>query len=188
MIEDFLEGNKRFVETDFKQKKDHYAALTKSQSPKALWIACSDSRVDPERITSAEMGEIFVHRNIGNLVPENDLNIATVLEYAVNHLKVKDIVVCGHSNCGAMKALVSDGSPADQYIPGWLENAKIILADVDSNLAPAEKMKAIEIANIKQQLKNLKGYYMVNEAIARGDLEIHGIYYDLETGLLEKIA
>ncbi|MBN1433042.1 MAG: carbonic anhydrase [Methanomicrobiaceae archaeon] len=188
MIEDFLEGNKKFVETDFKQKIEHYAALSRGQSPKALWIACSDSRVDPERITSADMGDIFVHRNIGNLVPGNDLNIATVLEYAVNHLKVKDIVVCGHSNCGAMKAMVSESSSGDRFIPGWLENAKAVLDDVDSSIGPAEKMKAIEIANINRQLKNLKGYYMVSEAIERGDLEIHGIYYDLETGLLEKIA
>lgn len=188
MIEKYLDGNKKFVEEDFKKDIDHYMALSKAQSPKSLWIACSDSRVDPERITSAKMGDIFVHRNIGNLVPVNDPNIATVIEYAVNHLKVEDIVVCGHSNCGAMKALVSEASPGDQYIPGWLENAKKVLDNVDPGVKPEEKMRAIEIENIIQQLKNLKTYYMVNDALAAGNLEIHGVYYDLGTGLLEKIA
>jgi len=186
MIEEFLEGNKRFVEEDFKKKKEHYLALSKGQNPKALWIACSDSRVDPERIISAEMGDIFVHRNIGNLVPENDLNTATVLEYAVNHLKVQDIVVCGHSNCGAMKALVSERSPEDRYIPEWLEKAEPVPAVAELNAA--ERMKGIEIENIRRQLKNLKGYYMVQRALKHGDLEVHGIYYDLETGLMEKIS
>jgi carbonic anhydrase len=187
MIEEFLEGNKKFVENDFKKNAGHYSALSVGQSPKGLWIACSDSRVNPERIISAEMGEIFVHRNIGNLVPENDLNIATVLEYAVNHLKVGDIVVCGHSNCGAMKALVSEGGSGDRYIPGWLENAKPALENSGTESGSAVDMKSVEIENIKEQLKNLRGYDMVRDALAAGDLEIHGVYYDLETGLVEKV-
>lgn len=187
MIDAFIEGNRKFVEEDFKKKKDHYSALSKSQSPKALWIACSDSRVNPERITSAEMGEIFVHRNIGNLVPEDDLNLATVLEYAVNHLKVDDIVVCGHSNCGAIKTLVSGCGPGDRYIPEWLENAKPVLEGSGAGDNPSVSQKDIEIENIRQQLENLKNYYMVRDAIGRGELGVHGIYYDLETGLLEII-
>lgn len=187
MIDDFIEGNKKFVENDFKKKKDHYSSLSGGQSPKSLWIACSDSRVDPERIISAEMGEIFVHRNIGNLVPEDDLNIATVLEYAVNHLKVGSVVICGHSNCGAMKALVSEGSPEDRYIPLWLDEAKPAAENAASEDDPG-RMKSIEIENIKCQLENLKNYYMVRDAVADGRLEVHGIYYDLETGLIEKVA
>ncbi|MDD1659097.1 MAG: carbonic anhydrase, partial [Methanomicrobiales archaeon] len=105
MIEKFLEGNRAFVAGDFTDKKSFYASLAKGQSPKVLWIGCSDSRVTPERITSAEAGELFVHRNIGNIVPLSSWSFATVLEYALRHLKVQEIVVCGHSDCGAMKAL-----------------------------------------------------------------------------------
>jgi len=186
MIDAFIEGNKKFVEKEFKKKKDHYSSLSKKQNPKALWITCSDSRVDPERITSAEMGEIFVHRNIGNLVPEDDLNIATVLEYAVNHLRVKEIVVCGHSNCGAMNALVAKGGTEDQYIPQWLEEAKPAAENAISRGCP-EKMKTLEIENIKHQIENLKKYYMVRDAIDAGRLDVHGMYYDLDTGLLKKV-
>lgn len=188
MIDDFIKGNKIFVEEDFKKNKGHYSALSKGQSPKALWIACSDSRVDPERITSARMGEIFVHRNIGNLVPKDDLNIATVLEYAVNHLKVKDIVVCGHSNCGAIKALVSGCSPEDCYIPKWLENAPSLNRGLDSRNIPAEDLRDAEIQNIEDQVENLKSYSIVREALDSGSLAVHGLYYNLETGFIEKVT
>ena len=186
-VEKFLEGNRKFLESDFNQNKDHYLGLSSGQSPRALWIACSDSRVDPERIVSAEMGDLFIHRNIGNLVPEDDLNVATVLEYAVKHLKVKDIIVCGHSNCGAIKTLVSGSSPDDKYIPEWLGNAKSILEKTGAGGSPPVDLKDVEIENIRQQLKNLNEYCMVRDAVARGDLGVHGMYYDLETGLLEKI-
>ncbi|CVK33687.1 protein of unknown function [Methanoculleus bourgensis] len=121
MIEKFLEGNERFREEDFGKNPDHYNALASSQHPVVLWIGCSDSRVDPERITGAQAGEIFVQRNIGNIVPVHDWNFATVLEYALNHLQVGDIVICGHSDCGAIKGL--DHESDDAYVPLWLNNA-----------------------------------------------------------------
>lgn len=188
MIEDFLEGNKKFVDEDFKKDEDHYSALSKGQSPKSLWIACSDSRVDPERITSSKMGEMFVHRNIGNLVPEDDLNVATVLEYAVRHLKVRDIVVCGHSNCGAMKALVSERDPEDRHIPAWLEYAEPVLECVGPGCESPDKLRSVEIENIRMQVENLKGYEVVKNALEAGDIEVHGVYYNLETGLLEEVV
>ena len=188
MVVKFLEGNKKFVEEDFKRNSEHYARLSVGQSPSALWIACSDSRVNPERIISAEMGEIFVHRNIGNLVPKNDLNFATVLEYAVKHLKVKDIVVCGHSNCGAMKALGFGGVENDTYIPAWLDNARPILEKIDKAENDAEKLKKIEIENIRAQVENLMDYKMVEDAVNSGRLSVHGMYYDLSTGQIEKVV
>ncbi|MEG3055567.1 MAG: carbonic anhydrase [Methanoculleus sp.] len=121
MIEKFLEGNERFREDDFEKNPEHYDALASSQHPVVLWIGCSDSRVDPERITGSQAGEIFVQRNIGNIVPVHDWNFATALEYALNHLRVGDIVVCGHSDCGAIKAL--DQESDDAYVPLWLNNA-----------------------------------------------------------------
>jgi carbonic anhydrase len=121
MIEKFLEGNRAFVTGEYARKKAIYAGLAKGQSPKVLWIGCSDSRVTPERITSAEAGELFVHRNIGNIVPHSSWTFATVLEYAIRHLKIEEMVVCGHSDCGAMKALGKESK--DAYIPPWLNHA-----------------------------------------------------------------
>ena len=194
MIEKFLEGNKRFIENDFKKDAGYYQALAKGQSPTALFIACSDSRVNPERITGAKMGEIFVHRNIGNLVPEGDLNLATVLEYAVNHLKVKDLVVCGHSDCGAMKALDA-GAKGDEYIPKWLANASDVKEKADAAMKPAtteEEAKArkrfIEIENIRAQVENLKTYPLVKKAVDEGRVTLHGLYYSLENGDLSKVV
>ena len=194
MIEKFLEGNRQFIESDFQKDAEHYRTLAKGQSPTALFIACSDSRVNPERITGAKMGEIFVHRNIGNIVPKSDLNLATVLEYAVNHLKVKDIVVCGHSECGAMKALDA-GAKGDEYIPKWLANSSSVKAKADAAMKPAtteEEAKArkrfIEIENVRSQVENLKTYPLVKKAVEEGRVTLHGLYYSLENGDLSKVV
>ena len=133
MIDSFIEGNKIFLEQDFERKKDRYMTLVESQHPTVLWIGCSDSRVNAERITHCRAGELFTHRNIGNIVPTHDWNFATVLEYAVRHLKVKDIVICGHSDCGALKALDADMT-GDAYIPMWINNAREAQVRVDARL------------------------------------------------------
>jgi len=103
MIDNLLLGNYKFRESDFTPNIDHYRDLVEAQHPKVLWLGCSDSRVNPERITGARAGEIFVQRNIGNIVSDHDWNFATVLEYAIVHLQVEEIVVCGHSDCGGDK-------------------------------------------------------------------------------------
>jgi carbonic anhydrase len=105
MIDKLLLGNYRFRETDFTPNIDYYRELASSQHPTTLWIGCSDSRLQTGHITQARAGELFIQRNIGNIVPIHDWNFATVLEYAVVHLKVEDVVICGHSNCGAIRAL-----------------------------------------------------------------------------------
>ena len=189
MIDKFLEGNKRFIENDFAKDREHYRKLSTGQSPTALFIGCSDSRVNLERVVDAKMGEIFVHRNIGNIVPEGDANLATVLEYAVKHLKVQDIVVFGHSDCGAMKTLDAGPSSEDAFIPGWLEHAKEakILADgklpaPETPEAVREKRRMIEIENMRIQIENLRSYDFIRKAEEEGTIALHGLYYDLETG------
>ncbi|RXE55470.1 carbonic anhydrase [Methanoculleus taiwanensis] len=192
MIDKFLEGNKTFLKEDFNQDPEHYGSLVSSQSPTVLWIGCSDSRVNPERITGAKAGEIFVQRNIGNIVPVHDWNFATVLEYAVNHLKVGDIVVCGHSDCGAMKAL--DKESKDAYIPLWLNNAIEAKRRVDTRMqvpkTPEEELirrRLIELENIGLQLEHLRTYPPVRAAEKEGRLRVHGLYFDLATGELKKV-
>ena len=157
-----------------------------------LWIGCSDSRVDPERITGSKAGEIFVQRNIGNIVPVHDWNFATVLEYALNHLKVGDIVICGHSDCGAIKGL--DVESSDAYIPLWLNNAKEAKRRVESRMqvpqTPAEediRRRLIEIENVGLQLEHLRTYPPVMAAEKEGRVRLHGLYFDLATGELKKI-
>jgi carbonic anhydrase len=192
MIEKFLEGNNRFIERDFQPNREYHQNLAQGQSPTVLWIGCSDSRVNPERITCSRLGEIFVHRNIGNVVPNNDWNFATVLEYAVNHLKVKDVVICAHSDCGAMKAL--DKETNDVYIPLWLNNARRAKQAVDSQMGKPvtaadakERKRAIELENLRLQMEHLRNYPLVRKAEQDGRVTLHGLYYDLETGKLSKI-
>lgn len=194
MIDSFIEGNKVFIEKDFERKKDRYMQLTTSQHPTVLWIGCSDSRVNPERITHCRAGELFTHRNIGNIVPTHDWNFATVLEYAVRHLKVKDIVICGHSDCGALNALDADMSK-DSYIPMWINHAREAQTRVDEKLGPcvtdeekAKRKREIEFENIRVQIEHLRQYPLVSVAEEKNEIEIHGLFYDLETGKLSKIV
>ncbi|HJJ48585.1 MAG TPA: carbonic anhydrase [Methanocorpusculum sp.] len=194
MIDELLEGNKAFIKEDFAKTPGHYEALSKSQHPTTLWIGCSDSRVDPERITNAKAGQIFVHRNIGNIVPAHDCCFSTIIEYAIKHLKVSDIVICGHSNCGALNALDAEGGN-DAFIPLWVNGAREAKTRVDAKLgacstpeAKARRMREIEFENIRLQLEHLRGYPLVAAAEAKGCIKVHGLFYNLETGELSKIA
>jgi len=195
MIDHILEGNKEFIQGEFTEDRDYYRELASGQSPTVLWIGCSDSRVAPERITGAKSGEIFVHRNIGNIVRVGDWNFATILEYAIKHLKVSDIVICGHSDCGAIKALASDKESDEAYIPLWLYNASQAREELERETpkpadpaAQKEWRRKLEEENVKLQLKNLRTYPIVREAEKNGNISAHGLYFDLETGKLEKIA
>jgi carbonic anhydrase len=192
MIDNLLLGNNRFRESDFTLNIDHYRDLVEAQHPKVLWLGCSDSRVNPERITESRAGEIFVQRNIGNIVPDHDWNFATVLEFAIVHLQVEDIVICGHSDCGAIKAM--DMQSTDAYIPLWLSNARVAKERVDAKMpaprTPEEgkaRLTAIEQENVRLQLEHLLTYPLVKNAVDSGKLQIHGLYYDLETGVLRRI-
>lgn len=192
MIENLLEGNKKFRETEFNNHIDCYQNLAKGQSPKVLWLGCSDSRVNPERLTGARPGILFIQRNIGNVVPLHDWNFATVLEYAINHLAITDIVICGHSDCGAIKAL--DKETADSYIPLWLNNAVAAKDRVDScskDQASSpdcrERSKMIEQENVRLQIEHLKTYPIVKTTLKEEKIAVHGLYYDLITGTLSRV-
>lgn len=193
MIENLLEGNRKFRETEFQHHIDCYQNLAKGQSPKVLWLGCSDSRVNPERLTGARPGILFIQRNIGNVVPLHDWNFATVLEYAINHLTITDIVICGHSDCGAIKAL--DKESEDSYIPLWLNNAMAAKERVDSGAAgpvppgeSRERSKKIEHENVRLQIEHLKTYPIVKATLKEGKIAVHGLYYDLTTGTLSRVS
>jgi carbonic anhydrase len=194
MIDQLLLGNMRFRETDFNENIELYRELATGQSPEVLWIGCSDSRLQTGHITGAPAGTIFIQRNIGNVAPVHDWNFATVLEYAIKHLKVKDIVICGHSDCGAIKALDKD-LQQDSYIPLWLNNAVEAKNRVDSRIKKPttpeetkERSRMIEQENVRLQIEHLKTYPMIKQALGESKIEIHGLYYDLHTGALTKIV
>jgi carbonic anhydrase len=188
MITTLLEGNKRFVSEVFDREKDYFAELSKHQRPTVLWIGCSDSRVPVNTITQTRPGEVFVHRNVGNIVATNDWNLSAVLEFTINHLKIPDVVVCGHYNCGGINALVNE-SPDDRYIPIWLNNAYKALERVDDKLrslrlqvSDDQRRRLIEEENVRLQLEHLLEYPFVRRAMLDGKLSVHGWMYDMDTG------
>ena len=193
-IEKLMEGNRTFIECEFKENIDYYKALLKGQNPHVMMISCCDSRVAPEITCHAKPGELFVHRNIGNIVPPGDWNVGTFLEYGIHHLKVDTLVVCGHEECGAMKALASRQCGDDVMIPGWLRHAQSALTKVSDQGGcpqdPEESRKwrsELEIENVKLQLKHLRTYKIVRDAENAGKLRIIGIYYRISTAQIEVV-
>jgi carbonic anhydrase len=192
MIDKLLKGNETFRNTTFKDHKELYSELVKGQQPPVLWIGCSDSRLQTGHITGTQAGTLFMHRNIGNMAPANDWSLATVLEYGIKHLKVQHIVICGHSDCGAMKAL--DKELEDFYVPNWLNNAIEAKKRVDARIKKPstpheqkERSRMIEQENVRLQIEHLRTYPIVAKAEKEKKIQIHGMYYDLETGALTKI-
>ncbi|MGD1003847.1 MAG: carbonic anhydrase [Methanoregulaceae archaeon] len=193
MIDQLLSGNEHFRKNVFKDNIQRYHELAKGQNPSVLWIGCSDSRIQTGHITNAPPGVLFIQRNIGNIAPIHDWNFATVLEYAIKHLKVQYIVICGHSDCGAIKAL--DKELDDVYIPLWLNNATEAKQRVDSKIkkptTPEEKKersRMIEQENVRLQIEHLKRYPLVKDALEKKQIQVQGFYYDLENGALSKIV
>jgi carbonic anhydrase len=192
MIDQLLKGNEQFRKTMFQDNIQRYTELIKGQQPPVLWIGCSDSRIQTGHITGTHAGTLFMHRNIGNMAPANDWSLATVLEYGIKHLKVQHIVICGHSDCGAIKAL--DKELDDAYVPNWLNNAIEAKKRVDAKIKKPsttqeqkERSRMIEQENVRLQIEHLRTYPLVKKAEQEKKIQIHGLYYDLETGALTKV-
>jgi len=191
-IEKILEGNNHFVEVEYAENLEYYQSLLKGQNPHVMMIGCCDSRVAPEITCHAKPGELFIHRNIGNIVPPGDWNVGTFLEYGIDHLKIDTLVVCGHEECGAMKALSHRHCGEDALIPGWLRHAQPALNHMnEKNPHPDDPQKAkewqieLEIENVRLQLKHLRTYKVVREAENAGKLRVIGLYYRMSTAKLE---
>ena len=189
MISRLLEGNRRFSAETFERERAYFAELAKSQSPTVLWIGCSDSRVAVNVITDTRTGEVFVHRNVGNVVAENDWNLSAVLEFSINHLRIPDVVICGHYGCGGMAALDDDDNSDDRYIPIWLINAYKARERVDGKLRalhieldPVQRQNLIVEENVRLQLEHLHEYPFVRRAQGDGRLRTHGWVYDMSSG------
>ncbi|HPR06713.1 MAG TPA: carbonic anhydrase [Denitromonas sp.] len=188
MINDLLQGNRRFVETVFERERPYFAELSKAQHPTVLWIGCSDSRVPVNTITQTRPGEIFVHRNVANIVAGADWNLSAVLEFSINHLNIPDIVICGHYGCGGILAL-DNASEHDQYVPIWLNSAREAAHRVDGRLltgreplGAVQRHRLIVEENVSLQMEHLLAYPFVARAVDAGNLAVHGWVYDMDTG------
>jgi len=193
MITSLLDGNKRFVTDVFDRERDYFEELAKTQRPTVLWIGCSDSRVPVNTITQTKAGDVFVHRNVANIVATNDWNLSAVLEFTINHLKIPDIVVCGHYGCGGIAAMDED-LVDDRYIPIWLNNAYKAKEKVDEKilslrikLSQEQRMQLIVEENVRLQLEHLREYPFVRAAMQEKKLSIHGWVYDMSNGEIKVI-
>jgi len=181
----------KFQQNYFNEHKEVFSELSKGQKPHTLYIGCSDSRVVPNIITKAMPGELFVVRNIGNMVPPYDSDkyqfrcTSSIIEYAVKVLEVDNVVVCGHSNCGGCKALYYDEKKLDKIplVKEWLSLADEVRDRIlKKNLSYEEREFQTEQLNVVKQLENLLTYPFVKERFEKGELNIVGWYYVIETG------
>ena len=184
-------GVDRFRTRVFPRRRGQFEKLAQGQSPRVLFIACADSRVVPEMITQTEPGELFVCRNIGNIIPaygEMLGGVSAVVEYAVIALGVTDIIVCGHSDCGAMKALLNPDDATLKRMPtvvSWLRNAEAARSIVEAtrpDLGETDKVHALVEQNVQVQLAHLRTHPSVAARLAGGTLTLHGWVYVIETG------
>jgi len=184
-----LHGNKNWVQERLSSDRFYFDKLARGQSPQVLWIGCADSRVPPDQITDTKPGEIFIHRNVANLVVHTDLNMLSVLQYAVEVLKVKHVIVCGHYNCGGVKTAMLDLDLG--LANNWLRNIKDVYAWRAHELAeikdPKERERKLVEYNVVAQVENLAKTSIIQKAWNKQAIEIHGWVIDLETGLIKEL-
>lgn len=187
LYQQVFENNKRWVEQQLAQDPTYFSELSKSQTPDFLYIGCADSRVSPDAIMGVKPGEVFIHRNIANLVPNNDISSLAVLQYAVEQLRVKHVIVCGHYGCGGVKAAVAHQDFG--YLNTWLRNIQDVYRIHKDELDAAETEEArhrllVEL-NVREQCLNVMKLSFVQKRLYEDkDIRVHGWVYDLATGNL----
>ena len=182
-----LDNNKKWVEDSLALDPDYFQNLAEKQTPPLLWIGCSDSRVPANEIVGAKPGEVFVHRNIANMVIHSDMNMLSVLDYAVNVLKVKHIIVCGHYGCGGVQAAMNNQSIG--IIDNWIRHIKDIYrlhkTYLDAIEDETERFNAFVEVNVKEQVFDLAKTSIVQSAWNSGqELTLHGWAYGLNSGFV----
>jgi carbonic anhydrase len=189
-IKHLLLENKAWAQSKLEVDQEYFSKMAKDQSPEYLYIGCSDSRVSPSEMTNTDPGQMFVHRNIANLVVHTDMNFLSVLQYAVNNLKVPHVIVCGHYNCGGVKAAISTHSLG--MLNNWVRNIKDTYyfnkMEVDSFKSEKDKVNKLVELNVIEQVKNLMHTSIVQKAWhERKGPHIHGWVYDINTGLIKQL-
>ena len=189
--EKLLAVNKTWASDKKGTNPEFFESLKDVQTPEFLWIGCSDSRVPPNEITQTQPGEIFIHRNIANLVVNTDVNVLSVLEYAVHHLKVKHVIVCGHYGCGGVKAATTNGN-FKQVLNMWLRNIKDIYRihrdELDAIKNEDQRVDRLVELNVQEQVMNLAKTSIIQMAWKNGNgPDLHGWVYGLEDGIINPV-
>ncbi len=188
-MNNLLDGYMRFKKEIFPQQRQRFSELAQGQNPEALFITCADSRIVPSLITQTDPGKLFICRTVGNQIPpfgSGDYSVASSIEYALTALKVPDVIVCGHSDCGAMKACLHPQKVV--HLPstsGWLRTAQAarsVVVDSYRDLPEEVLLHLLGEENVLAQIENLKTHPAVASRLARGELQIHGWFYQLHSG------
>ncbi len=185
-IKQIFENNRRWIAEKLKQDKDYFKNLSKGQTPEILYIGCSDSRVSAEELMGVQPGEVFVHRNIANMVPNTDLSVMSVINYAVSHLKVQHVVICGHYYCGGVKAAMQSADLG--LLNPWLRNIRDVYRIHKKKLEvitdEEEKYRRLVELNVQEQCINLIKTPDVQKAYTERAFTVHGWVFDIRTGML----
>ncbi len=190
-LSDLIASNRAWAERHRRDEPDFFSKLTEIQRPDYLWIGCSDSRVPANEIVGRRAGELFVHRNVANIVHPYDPNCLAVVQYAVDTLQVKHIIVCGHYGCGGVRAAL--GPPVQQPLESWLAPLRVVGATHAAELADMrndeERWHRLCELNVKAQVRSVAATPTVQDAWSRQQtLTIHGWIYDLHDGLLQDLG
>jgi carbonic anhydrase len=190
-LNQLIENNRAWAADMTRRQPDFFSRLTNLQVPPYLWIGCSDSRVPANQITGLDPGEMFVHRNVANVVVHADLNCLSVIQYAVDVLKVSDVIVCGHYGCGGVLAALRDLRLG--LIDNWLRHVQDVRgkhrAQLDALATEAERHHRLCELNVIEQVVNVSQTTVVREAWARGQgVTVHGWIYDLTDGLIRNLG
>ncbi len=195
-LAELAKSHKEFKKKHQKEYAEHFKDLAlNGQHPKILFISCSDSRVIPNLITHTAPGDLFIDRNVGNIVPpysheQRGTAVSASIEYAVSHLQVEDIIVCGHTHCGACKALYEDHEPDEklEHLDWWLDYARDSKTQALATVGSQDKeklLRATEQFNIITQIRNLMTYPLIQETLENKGIFIQGWYYHIESGDVE---
>jgi len=188
-LEHLIQRNLAWASSIKEKDPEFFSRLSKQQSPEYLWIGCSDSRVPANQIINLQPGEVFVHRNIANVVVHTDLNCLSVIQFAVEVLEVKHIIVCGHYGCGGVAAAIGD----QEYglIDNWLRHIKDVKRFHESKfdgLSHDAKLDLLCELNVKEQVTNVRNTTIVQNALKQGkELSVHGWIYSIENGIIKDL-
>lgn len=185
-----LDGNKVYSMSKKLSDPEYFKKLSLGQKPDYLWIGCSDSRVPANEVTNTESGEIFVHRNIANLVVHTDMNLLSVLEYALVHLGVKHVIVCGHYGCGGVRAAMSNNLHG--FVDNWLRNIKDVYhkhaAELNAIADEDKRADRLTELNVIEQVRNLAKTTIVQQEWKKREVHLHGWVYGINSGLVTDLS
>lgn len=189
-FEKYFENNREWAQSLLEENKDYFQEIKEGQRPKALLLGCSDSRVSPSKVLGAELGEFFIHRNIANVVSHSDLNFLSVMQYAVESLGVRDIIVYGHYGCGGIKAAYDNQT--NGLIDNWLANIKDVIRHHKNELetigSEQERLNKLVELNVLEQIENIKQTSIYKNAQEKGiKLKLHAWVFDFSTGLVHDL-